>query len=98
MSFKLLLVFAMTEFLLSQTPGPAVLLVVSHGMKVGFRPSLRGTLGVLAGNAIYFVLSALGLGALLLASATLFQAIRWLGAAYLVFIGLRNAGFRGALE
>ncbi|MBC7930895.1 MAG: LysE family translocator [Rubrivivax sp.] len=89
MSIKLLLVFAVTEFLLSLTPGPAVFLVVSQGMKAGFKPSLRGTLGILSGNAIYFALSALGLGALLMASATLFQIIKYLGAAYLIFIGVR---------
>lgn len=89
MSVKLLLVFAVTELLLSLTPGPAVFLVVSQGMKAGFKPSLRGTLGILTGNAVYFALSALGLGALLLASATLFQAIKWLGAAYLIFVGVR---------
>ena len=89
MSIKLLLVFAVTEFLLSLTPGPAVFLVVSQGMKAGFKPSLRDTLGILSGNAIYFALSALGLGALLLASATLFQVIKYVGAAYLIFIGVR---------
>jgi homoserine/homoserine lactone efflux protein len=89
MSLKLLLVFAIAEFLLSLTPGPAVFLVVSQGMKAGFKPGLRGTFGILTGNAIYFALSALGLGALLMASATLFQITKWLGVAYLIFIGLK---------
>lgn len=89
MTLKLLLIFAVTEFLLSMTPGPAVLLVVSQGMKFGFASSIRGTLGILTGNAIYFALSAAGLGALLIASATLFEAIRWIGVAYLVYVGVR---------
>jgi homoserine/homoserine lactone efflux protein len=89
MSLKLLLIFAVTEFLLSLTPGPAVFLVVSQGITAGFKPSLRGTLGILAGNAIYFLLSALGLSALLMASATLFQIIKWLGVAYLILTGIR---------
>jgi homoserine/homoserine lactone efflux protein len=89
MSVKLLLVFALAEFLLSLTPGPAVFLVVSQGMKFGFKPSLRGILGILTGNTTYFALSAFGLGTLLLASVTLFQIIKWLGVAYLIFIGLR---------
>lgn len=89
MSIRLLFLFAVTEFLLCLTPGPAVLLVVSQGLKNGFKSSRKGILGILVGNAIYFVLSALGLGALLMSSATLFQAIKWAGAAYLVFIGLR---------
>jgi len=89
MSLKLLLIFAVTEFLLSLTPGPAVLLVVSQGVESGFRPSLRGVAGILTSNAIHFFLSALGLGALLLASATLFQIIKWLGIAYLIVSGVK---------
>ena len=89
MTLKILLIFAVTELLMSMTPGPAVLLVVSQGMRFGFTSSIRGTLGILTGNAIYFALSAAGLGALLLASATLFEIIRWVGVAYLVYVGLR---------
>jgi homoserine/homoserine lactone efflux protein len=88
-SLRLLLLFAITEFLLCLTPGPAVLLVISQAVKTGFQSSLRGAAGIVAGNATYFVLSALGLGALLMSSAILFQVIKWVGAAYLVFIGLR---------
>ena len=86
---RLLFIFAITEFLLCLTPGPAVLLVISQAVKNGFQSSLKGAAGILAGNGIYFVLSALGLGALLMSSATLFQIIKWVGAAYLVFSGLR---------
>ncbi len=55
----------------------------------GFRLSLQGAVGILTGNAIYFFLSALGLGTLLLASTTLFQIIKWLGIAYLILTGIR---------
>lgn len=89
MSIKLLLVFAVTELLLALTPGPAVFLVVSQAIKAGFKPGLRGTLGILLGNAIYFALSAFGLGALLMASATLFQVVKYLGAAYLILTGVK---------
>ena len=89
MSLKLLIVFAVTEFLLSLTPGPAVLLVVSQGMRADFKSSVKGTLGILTGNAIYFALSAVGLGALLMASATLFGLIKWLGACYLIVIDIK---------
>jgi threonine/homoserine/homoserine lactone efflux protein len=89
MSLRLLLVFAVTEFLLCLTPGPAVLFVVSQAVKNGFKSSLKGAAGILTANALYFALSALGLGALLMSSATLFQVIKWVGAAYLVFIGLK---------
>jgi homoserine/homoserine lactone efflux protein len=83
-----LLIFAGMEFVLSMTPGLAVLLVVSHGMRGGWRAGVRAALGILTGNAIYFALSAAGVGALLVASPRAFQAMRWAGVAYLLFIGV----------
>jgi homoserine/homoserine lactone efflux protein len=82
-----LLIFAGMELVLSMTPGLAVLLVVSHGMRGGWRAGVRAALGILTGNAIYFALSAAGVGALLVASPRAFQAMRWAGVAYLLFIG-----------
>jgi homoserine/homoserine lactone efflux protein len=89
MSLKLLVVFAITEFLLSLTPGPAVLLVISQAIRAGFKSSTVGIIGILTGNTFYFVLSALGLATLLSTSFTLFQVVRWLGAAYLILVGIR---------
>ncbi len=89
MTFETWLLFVITEFLLCITPGPAVLLVVSHGMGFGARASRWSMLGILTANSCYFGLSAMGLGAILLASATLFQVIKWVGAGYLLFIGLK---------
>ena len=82
-----LLLFAATELLLSATPGPAVLLVVSQGIRRGYRSSTRAAAGILTGNAIYFALSAAGLGALLMASKRVFDVLQIAGAAYLVLIG-----------
>lgn len=84
-----LLLFAATELLLCLTPGPAVLMVVSQGIRRGFRNSTRGAAGILAGNAIYFALSAMGLGALLLASKRVFDVLQIAGAAYLALLGLK---------
>lgn len=89
MSPSHLLLFAATELLLSMTPGPAVLLVVSQGMRRGFATSRRGAAGILTGNAIYFALSAAGLGALLVASKRVFDVLQIAGAAYLVLLGLK---------
>jgi homoserine/homoserine lactone efflux protein len=83
-----LLIFAITELLLCLTPGPAVLLVISQAVRRGVRASTGGALGILAGNAIYFALSAVGLGALLIASKTLFTIVKFGGAAYLVYMGI----------
>jgi homoserine/homoserine lactone efflux protein len=84
-----LLLFALTEVLLAFSPGPAVFLVVSEGMRGGFRTAARAAAGILTGNAIYFAASAAGLGALLLASHRVFMVIEWLGAGYLAAIGLK---------
>jgi threonine/homoserine/homoserine lactone efflux protein len=82
--------FAITEALLCLSPGPAVLFVISHGLSRGGRASLSANAGILAGNALYFALSALGLGAILLASHRFFTGIRYGGAVYLVYLGART--------
>ena len=89
MPIALILLFAATEFLLSLSPGPAVLLVVSQGIRSGARASLLGTAGILIANIFYFGISALGLGAILLTSEVLFIIIKWSGAAYLIYLGLK---------
>jgi homoserine/homoserine lactone efflux protein len=86
--------FSGTEALLCLTPGPAVLFVISYGLSRGGRASLWANAGILAGNAFYFALSALGLGALLLASHEVFTVIKYAGAVYLVYLGVRT--IRGA--
>jgi homoserine/homoserine lactone efflux protein len=94
MTFTRWLFFSGTEALLCLTPGPAVLFVLSHGLTRGGRASLWANAGILSGNAFYFVLSALGLGAVLLASHNVFTAIKYAGAAYLIYLGART--IRGA--
>lgn len=81
------LLFCATDLVLSLTPGPAVLLVVSLGMTRGARAGVRAGCGILTANAGYFALSASGLGALLLASWNVFFLVKWLGAGYLAWIG-----------
>jgi threonine/homoserine/homoserine lactone efflux protein len=88
MSLELWLAFCATETALCFVPGPAVLFVVSVAMARGSRPGLAAALGILAGNAFYFLLSSTGVAAVVLASARLFSALKWAGAAYLVWLGL----------
>jgi threonine/homoserine/homoserine lactone efflux protein len=84
-----LLFFAAMELVLCLTPGPAVLTVVSQAVQKGFRRSMGGAAGILTGNTIYFALSAAGLGALLVASRTVFEVIKYCGAGYLVLLGVK---------
>ena len=67
-----LLAFVALELTLCLIPGPAVLLTTSYGLRRGRRAGLAAATGVLTGNTIYFVLSGLGIVALLLASYRVF--------------------------
>ncbi|HTN49280.1 MAG TPA: LysE family translocator [Burkholderiaceae bacterium] len=80
--------YVLTEIALSLSPGPAVMLVIACGLAHGARRSTWASLGILSANAIYFAISATALGAVLVASREFFVAVKWLGAAYLVYVGL----------
>ncbi|MCP3143504.1 LysE family translocator [Pyxidicoccus xibeiensis] len=90
MDLTLWATFTLTMFLFAITPGPAVLLVVSQAMSRGFRAGMGAALGVQTGNGVYFGISAAGLGAALAASPLVFDGIRYVGAAYLVYLGIRT--------
>lgn len=95
MTLETILPFALTEMAVALSPGPAVLLIVSQGARHGVRGSALGAAGIELGNLVWFALSALGLTALLLASATAFAIVKWTGAVYLVLLGLRLLRSRG---
>lgn len=70
-------------------PGPTVLLVLSYALSQGRRVALASATGVALGDFIAMTTSLMGLGALVLASATLFTVLKWVGAAYLVYLGVK---------
>lgn len=89
MSLRTWLLFCATDTVLCLTPGPAVLLVVSQAISRGVWSGLAASLGILATNAVYFTLSATGVGALLVGSSRVFLVVKWVGAIYLAWMGAR---------
>ena len=84
------LLYAGATSLLSLTPGPNGLLVLTHGGLFGARRTMATALGGVSGFVVLIALSMSGLGALLMASEELFSVIRWLGAFYLMWLGYRT--------
>ena len=85
--------FAAASAVLLVIPGPTILLVVSYALGQGWRAALPMAVGVALGDFTAMTLSMLGVGALLAASATVFTLLKWAGAAYLVYLGVKL--FRG---
>jgi threonine/homoserine/homoserine lactone efflux protein len=83
-------IFVVAALLLLVTPGPAVLYIVARSIEQGRRAGLVSMLGVHAGTLVHVAAAAAGLSALLAASATAFSVVKYLGAAYLVYLGARR--------
>jgi threonine/homoserine/homoserine lactone efflux protein len=85
-----LAVFAAAAVALLVIPGPAVLYIVSQSIEHGRTAGLVSMLGIQVGGLVHVAAAALGLSALLLQSATAFNIVKYAGAAYLIFLGLRK--------
>nr|WP_312486554.1 LysE family translocator [Achromobacter ruhlandii] len=92
-----LLVFAVVAFIGIATPGPTVLLALNNGARLGLRASLPGMAGAVLSDVVLIGAVALGLGALLAASEFWFSVVKWIGVAYLAYLGLRLCRSSGAL-
>ena len=93
-----LLAFALVVFVTVATPGPTVLLALTNGSRFGFSMAGAGIIGAGLSDLVLMTAAALGLGALLATSAFWFGVVKWLGVAYLAWIGLqmlRSAGELG---
>ena len=96
MSLQLWSLYASAVLLLCLTPGPNSLLAVTNGARFGVGKTLFSTLGCAAGLTLLIGASLSGLGLVLAASETVFYVIKWLGACYLVYLGVSLIRTRGA--
>jgi len=92
-----LVLFAAIAFIGIATPGPTVLLALSNGSRFGVRASLPGMVGAVLSDFVLISAVALGLGALLAASEFWFSVVKWLGVAYLTYLGVRMLRSTGTL-
>ncbi len=88
MSLNFVLLYATTVFIASIIPGPSMLLALTHGMQFGARRSIASAMGNLSVTILQALISIAGLGTILIASEMTFQIIKFVGAAYLVYIGI----------
>jgi threonine/homoserine/homoserine lactone efflux protein len=98
MSFESWAAFAAASAVLLVIPGPTILLVVSYALGQGWRTALPMAIGVALGDFTAMTLSMLGIGALLAASATVFTILKWIGAAYLIYLGIKLFRAGGSLD
>jgi threonine/homoserine/homoserine lactone efflux protein len=90
--------FVLSGFLLNITPGPDTLYIVGRGSTQGWRAGAVAALGIGAGTLVHICAAALGLSAILAASATAFTAVKIIGAAYLLYVGISLIRSAGASE
>src|SRR6186997_102761 len=91
--------FLAAAVVLAAIPGPGMLYVLARTLSHGRSAGLRSTLGTAAGGLGHVVAAAIGLSALLMTSALAFSAVKFVGAAYLIWLGVRTlAGLREPVE
>src|SRR5689334_19563188 len=82
--------FVVASIVLLLTPGPAVLFIVARSVAQGRSAGLVSVLGIHLGTIVHIVAAAVGLSALVVSSALAFAIVKYLGAAYLIWIGIRT--------
>ncbi len=88
MDLKVWVTYFIATVVLSLTPGPGVFSAISSGLRHGVRLGLWNGVGMQAANLILALVVSFGLGAILLASETMFAVVKWLGVAYLIYLGI----------
>lgn len=92
-----LAVFIAASYALAIVPGPAVAYIVNRSLAQGRRAGMVSALGIAAGGAIHVLAAAIGVSALLASSAIAFSIVKYVGAAYLVYLGWRSLRSGGVM-
>jgi threonine/homoserine/homoserine lactone efflux protein len=87
---KSLLAFILIVFMMFLIPGPAVFITISQTMKGGKKSGLLTALGIAAGDLIHTLAAVVGLSAILMTSALAFEMVKYVGAAYLIYLGIKT--------
>ena len=82
--------FALASIAILIIPGPAVLYIVNRSISDGRRVGLAAVAGVELGTFVHVLAATAGLSAVLASSAAAFNTVKWLGAAYLIYVGVRT--------
>src|SRR5690606_12471710 len=90
MSFSLWLAFFAASWAISFSPGPGAICAMASGLKYGFKRGYWSTVGLILGIWVQVLIVAIGLGALLAASELAFSVVKWLGVAYLIYLGYKQ--------
>jgi len=90
MTIETYLAYLLATIIVLVIPGPTIMLVVSCSLTQGKRAALPLALGVGLGDLVAMTASLAGLGALLATSAELFTVLKWIGAAYLIYLGIKT--------
>lgn len=98
MDITTLLLFSVVALVAIATPGPTVLLALANGSRYGLRRSVPGMFGAVLSDFVLVGAVALGLGAVLAASEFWFSVLKWVGALYLAWLGLRMLRSQGGFE
>jgi len=93
-----LMIFVTASMLLLITPGPAVLYIITRSIDQGRMAGIVSALGIGTGTMFHVAGAALGLSAILVSSALAYSVVKYLGAAYLIYLGIRTFRARSALE
>lgn len=84
------LTFFTAAFLLNLSPGPDMIFIVSQTSKKGVKSGFSAMIGIWLGTFVHVIFAALGLSAILMTSAVAFSMVKWVGAAYLIWLGIQS--------